>query len=609
MRRSSQPISPRSRRGSTFERSTRFGWSRRSWPIELIVVSSGPKRRLNVICCSSVSRASGKMSTEYSWNASKIRANVAASSGDARSTPSTRAPRQGWIGVIVTWLTVFAMPSLPPPRSLPERVAQLAREDLDRPARAAGELQLPLALGLEPPVAEPLAPGLDRLADRVEVERVPPELACAGHDVGRGADERPERRARLDRVLPAGPRGRERGRERLDVVQEESLRALADLLDLAAAAELLDGVEKIHDLLGEGRLAHAPAPGAEHLDLAVERRSVVLVERADHVVREGLVRVRVELAAREADDVRRVQARVLGVDRHEQLDDLARVERVEEDGRHLDGDGLARLAERVECQETVLTVEHAQHAVLLGDLQEPEIVVTRDRSEGEPLLGGDDDGAGDRGQRPGVLALPVVHDELVDLPPNDRPLVGGLALADPLLQHVPVHPRARARAALLRRFFLRAAGVAEHLELHEPVDVLGRKAGLIELHPELLYASRRDSNHWAVTLTDMQTPVNRGIFDYTRRNVSVASAAMWRPIASEAVAPGEGALRTWMASGPVTMRKSSTSEPSGLTACARTPAPPRVRSAEVSSGTSRWSARANAARLSERYISYVPVRQ
>src|SRR5206468_8677974 len=51
-----------------------------------------------------------------------------------------------------------------------------------------------------------------------------------------------------------------------------------------------------------------------------------------------LVRVRVELAAREADDVRRVQARVLGVDGHEQLDDLARVERVEEDGGHLDGE-------------------------------------------------------------------------------------------------------------------------------------------------------------------------------------------------------------------------------------------------------------------------------
>src|SRR2546429_1176187 len=74
---------------------------------------------------------------------------------------------------------------------------------------------------------------------------------------------------------------------------------------------------------------------------------------------------------------------------------------------------------------------------------------------------------------------------------------------------------------------------------------------------------------------------------YPRPKVSAASSATWRPIAREAVAAGEGALRTWIASGSATMRKSSTSEPSGLTACARTPAPPRARSAEVSSGTSR----------------------
>src|SRR5438046_6746760 len=406
MRRSSHPISRPSRRGSMFERSTRFGCRRRSWLIELIVVSRGPKRLLNVICCSSVSRWSWKTSTEYSWNASKIRWNVTSSSGPARSTPSTRAPRHGWMGVTVTRPTVSAMPRLlferrlhrvraaalppqpilgggweggrsPPPRILSERFAQLAREDLDRAARAAGELQLPLALGLEPTVAEPLGPGLDRLADRVEVERVTPELARAGHDVGRRAAERPERRARLARVLPAGPRGRERGRERLDVVQEEALRPLADLLDLAAAAELLDRLEEVHDLFGERRLAHAPAPGAEHLDLAVERRGLVLVERADHVVRQRLVRVRVELATGEADDVGRVQARVLGVDRDEELDDLTRVEGVEEDGGDLDGDGLARLAQRVERQEAVLAVERAEHAVLLGQPKEPEGVMTR----------------------------------------------------------------------------------------------------------------------------------------------------------------------------------------------------------------------------------------
>src|SRR5437870_3065405 len=524
MRRSSHPISRPSRRGSMFERSTRFGCRRRSWPIELIVVSRGPKRLLNVICCSSVSRWSWKTSTECSWNASKIRWNVTSSSGPARSTPSTRAPRHGWMGVTVTRLTVSAPGGgsegavEAPFDSLAERFAQLAREDLDRAARAAGELQLPLALGLEPPIAEALGPGLDRLAARVEVVRVALELARARHDVGRGADKRPQGRARLDRVLAAGPRGGERGRERLDVVQEEALRAVADLLDPAAAAELLDGFEEVHDLLGERRLTHAPAPGAEHLDLAVEWRGLVLVERADHVVGERLVRVRVELAAREADDVRRVQARVLGVDGHEQLDDLARVERVEEDGGHLDGDGLACLAERVEREQAVLAVEHAQHTVLLGDLQEPEVVVTGDRGEGEPLLGGDDDCAGDRGQRPGVLALLVVRHQLVDLPADDRPLIGGLAFGDPLLEHVPVHPRPRARAALLR-CLLRSARIAEHFELHEPVDVLCREAGLVELHPELLYPTRGDSNHRPATLLDLQTLVNRGIFGLQRPGV------------------------------------------------------------------------------------------
>src|SRR4029453_11849909 len=63
-----------------------------------------------------------------------------------------------------------------------ERVAQLARENLDGSTRAAGELQLPLAFRLEAPVAQPLAPGLDRLADRVEIERIAPELAGARPD-------------------------------------------------------------------------------------------------------------------------------------------------------------------------------------------------------------------------------------------------------------------------------------------------------------------------------------------------------------------------------------------------------------------------------------------
>src|SRR3989449_10901680 len=253
-----------------------------------------------------------------------------------------------------------------PPRSTLFPYTTLFRSDLDGPARAAGELQLPLALGLEAPVAQPLAPGLDRLANRVEVERIAAQLAGARHHVGRRPDERAERGAGLDRVLAAGPRGREGGREGLDGVQEEALGPAPQLLQLAAAADLLDGLEEVHDLFGQRGLAHAATPGAEHLDLAVEWRGVVLVERTDHVVSERLVRVGVELAARQADDVRRVQPGVLRVDRDEELDDLAGVERVEQHRRALDGHGLARLRKALQREKPMLAIQHPQAPLVLG---------------------------------------------------------------------------------------------------------------------------------------------------------------------------------------------------------------------------------------------------
>ncbi len=55
----------------------------------------------------------------------------------------------------------------------------------------------------------------------------------------------------------------------------------------------------------------------------------------------------------------------------------------------------------------------------------------------------------------------------------------------------------------------------------------------------------------------------------------------------ELVAAGDGALSTCTCPGPRTMRKSSTSLPSGAMACARTPAPAGTRSAAVMAGTSR----------------------
>src|SRR3989442_1726023 len=121
----------------------------------------------------------------------------------------------------------------------------------------AGVLLLPLAFGLEPPIAQALAPGLDGLADRVKIEGVPAELARPRHDIGRHSDEGPERGPRLDRVLPPRPRAREDARHGLDVVEEEPLRAVAQLLDPRRAADLLDGFQEVDDLLGQWRLAHA----------------------------------------------------------------------------------------------------------------------------------------------------------------------------------------------------------------------------------------------------------------------------------------------------------------------------------------------------------------
>ena len=114
-----------------------------------------------------------------------------------------------------------------------------------------------------------------------------------------------------------------------------------------------------------------------------------------------------------------------------------------------------------------------------------------------------------------VYAVSIVAATIGDLAPDDRPLVGRLALADPPLEAVPVDARAGGclRLALLGR--PGAAGVAEDLELDEAIDVLDRQAGLVELHPELLHAVRGDGDH-APNVVDPQVSVNRGFFVYLR---------------------------------------------------------------------------------------------
>src|SRR5262245_27625073 len=162
----------------------------------------------------------------------------------------------------------------------------------------------------------------------------------------------------------------------------------------------------------------------------------------------------------------------------------------------------------------MLTIEDAQDSVLLGDLQQPDVVVARHRRKGEALLGGDDHGAWNGGQRPGVLALAVVRDELVDLPSDHRPLVSRLALADPALERIPVDAGARRLGLLALRLVVTvgAAGIAEDFELHQAIDVLGRQPGLVKLDTELLDAPRRYRDHGFVRVPERQVLVNRGVF-------------------------------------------------------------------------------------------------
>ena len=99
------------------------------------------------------------------------------------------------------------------------------------------------------------------------------------------------------------------------------------------AAEGVGG-EQLLQLLRERRLRDAAAADAEQLDLVVERRILAIVQRAHDVVRGGEVLVAIQLAAGQADQVRRVQPRVLRVDRDEHLDDVIFGQPVEDDRRH-----------------------------------------------------------------------------------------------------------------------------------------------------------------------------------------------------------------------------------------------------------------------------------
>ena len=84
---------------------------------------------------------------------------------------------------------------------------------------------------------------------------------------------------------------------------------------------------------------------------------------------------------------------------------------------------------------------------------------------------------------------------------------------------------------------------------------------------------------------------------------------MYRAIASDEVAPGEGAFRTCSARSVCENTKSSTSRPARSTAWARTPANPGSTSLGRSSGTNSAAAATKLPPGSRWRASSMPVRQ
>ncbi len=142
-----------------------------------MVVSSGPKRRLNATCSSSVSDCPRKSSTECSLNAATISWN-ARSSTVLTSTPTISAPTRGWSFLVVNDMAC-------PPSGVP-----IISERVGRPQ----------------PLAPPGPAGMLSAGRRHHVHRRIPDQH-RHRSPGARAD-RARGRRRLDPAAHAGRRGR-----------------------------------------------------------------------------------------------------------------------------------------------------------------------------------------------------------------------------------------------------------------------------------------------------------------------------------------------------------------------------------------------------------------
>ena len=130
--------------------------------------------------------------------------------------------------------------------------------------------------------------------------------------------------------------------------------------------------EQPFQLLRERRLRHLAPADAEQLDLAVQRRVLSLGQRAHDVMRGGKIVIAIELPSGERDEMRRVEPRVLRVDRDEHLDDVIFGKPVEDHRRHRERLAAEVLHAGVERKQPVLAVDRAQNPLAFGHFQDPE---------------------------------------------------------------------------------------------------------------------------------------------------------------------------------------------------------------------------------------------
>jgi hypothetical protein len=150
----------------------------------------------------------------------------------------------------------------------------------------------------------------------------------------------------------------------------------------------------------------------------------------------------------------------------------------------------------VQGQEAMLTVDGAQDPLPLRNLESANPRILAGGLEPERFIARDDHRSGNGREIPGLAALFVVLNELVDLPADDLALIGLVVGRNAALEQVPVHLRRRRHALPASPADrLRPFSVTQHFETDELVDVACAEGSLVELHAELLHADRGDADH------------------------------------------------------------------------------------------------------------------